>query len=144
MAPDWNSTLGLSTVFVLSLPAFHWQQKSIVKTDHARWDHSCNIINRQMIVVGGVSMNLQAIEENNGNWPWSVPDPWPQGLNVFDTTNMEWKDIYDPGAGPYRTPAIVKQYYASNPRYSSAILDDEELRDWFMKGQSFADCPLFD
>ncbi|MCJ1385717.1 hypothetical protein MMC17_008840 [Xylographa soralifera] len=113
-APDWNSTLALATVSVLSLPAFHWQQTTSFKPDHARYAHSCNAINRQMIVTGGNAITLQAINENNGTWPWNV-------------------DSYDSDAGLYQTPEIVKQYYASNPRYGSPILDDAVLRSWFIK-----------
>ena len=131
---DWDTSLGLDSVYVLSLPAFHWQQANYTP-QYVRFGATCNVINRQMIVVGGNIMTQQAISENNGTWPYSVVDPWPQGLGVFDITDMEWKDSYDAGAGPYRTPEMVKQYYASHPRYSSSVLDDTVLRSWFDKGE---------
>ena len=85
-------------------------------------------------------MTQQIISENNGTWPYGTVDPWPQGLGVFDITDLEWKDRYDASAGPYQTPEMVKQYYASNPRYPSPVLEDTVLRSWFVKGE-YMDTP---
>ena len=33
-----------------------------------------------------------------------TPDPWDQGLGIFDMSAMEWKDSYDPNAAAYTSP----------------------------------------
>ena len=33
-----------------------------------------------------------------------IPDPWPQGLGIFDMSAMAWKDKYDPKAEAYVSP----------------------------------------
>ena len=33
-----------------------------------------------------------------------IPDPWPQGLGIFDMSAMEWKANYDPEAKAYVSP----------------------------------------
>lgn len=40
-----------------------------------------------------------------------VPDPFLQGIGVFDMTNLVWKDSYDPNATSYKSPKIVKDWY---------------------------------
>lgn len=82
-------------VFVLSLPAFHWQKIANAPAVSRRL-HSCNIIgNRQMVSVGGQLGPPGDLE----------PDPWDQGLGIFDLSAMEWRDRYDSNAGAYVSPA---------------------------------------
>lgn len=60
---------------------------------------------RQMITVGGINRKL------------GVPtffkdrDPFPQGLGIFDLTELKWKDQYDAGAANYQSPDAVKAWY---------------------------------
>ena len=83
-----------NAVFVLSLPAFHWLQSEYTPT-LGRRGHSCSVIgNRQMVSVGGHIGQTNAF----------APDPWDQGLGVFDMSAMEWKDSYDPNAAAYTSP----------------------------------------
>lgn len=42
------------------------------------------------------------------------PDTWPFGLGIFDLSEMRFKDKYDSTAAAYRTPDIVKKWYAEN------------------------------
>ena len=127
--------VALATVFVLTLPGFHWQ-KANPTSDFVRTSHSCNIKNGQMIVVGGTvqtvadANTVNAESEAQGTYLSSV-DPWPQGLGVFDLSDMAWAGSYNASAGPYITPAIVKDYYAANARYPDSLLKDATLRDWF-------------
>lgn len=94
-----------------------------------------------MIVVGGSIFTVAGLESINAESEgegiyWSNADPWPQGLGVFDLTEMVWADSYDPSAGPYVTPKVVKEYYLNNPRYPDSVLQDSTLRDWFKVPQS--------
>lgn len=38
-------------------------------------------------------------------------DPWPQGIGVFDMTNLKFKDSFQAQAGAYKTPEIIKIYH---------------------------------
>ena len=38
-------------------------------------------------------------------------DPIPQGLQIFDLTEMTWSSKYDANAAPYTTPQVVKDWY---------------------------------
>ena len=94
-----------------------------------------------MIVVGGSTYTVAGFEQVNaeassGGIYWSNADPWPQGFGVFDLAKMVWTDSYDPSAGPYTTPKVVKEYYLNNPRYPDSLLQDPTLRDWFKVSQS--------
>ena len=62
----------------------------------------------------------------------SLPDPWLQGLGVFDLTAMEWKDRYDPAAAPYVTPDAVKAFYHMNGR-GPAKWTNDLVQAWFTK-----------
>jgi hypothetical protein len=133
----------LGNVFVLSLPAFNWQNATNggVSATIARSFHTCNVRNKQMIVVGGSTFTVAGFESINAEAEgegiyWSNADPWPQGLGVFDLTEMVWAESYDPSAGPYATPKVVKEYYIHNPRYPDSLLHDPTLRDWFKVPQS--------
>lgn len=41
-------------------------------------------------------------------------DTRTQGINIFDMTEMRWKNSYDAGAEAYKTPEVVKSYYRAN------------------------------
>ena len=113
----------LDVVYVLSLPAFHWQ-RSTYRPVHARSWHTCNVLdraNRQMAVIGGWDTT-----GNTSSWY----DPWAQGIGIFDLTEMAWKDHYDPSAGSYRTPQGLKDWYSQNGRYPSEW-DDPTVQGWF-------------
>ena len=129
---DIDSTVNLlGNVYVLSLPAFIWQ-----RTQFSPWfgrtAHTCNLINRQMIVVGGQIKTVADYEANNGlNYIRSL-DPWDQGLGVFDIVDMEWKQGFDASPGPYATPQTVKDVYSQNARYPASLLGDDILKAWFV------------
>ena len=131
MANNLDATLSLNAVYVLSLPAFNWQ-KITYESQYACWGHTCNAVNRQMIVIGGDIHTAAEFAANDGAFvSSSIADPWHQGLGVFDLTDMAWRNDYNPSAGPYITSNLVKEYYASNPRYPPALLKDPTLREWF-------------
>ena len=71
-----------------------------------RMDHTCEVIGkRQMIVVGGI------IAPFDSSKTWHDPDPFAQGLGIFDMTDLTWMSSYDANAAPYVTPEIVKDWY---------------------------------
>lgn len=77
-----------------------------------------------MAVVGGVNVpRASAIDI------WT-PDPWPNGIDVFDLTEMNWVDQYDPDAADYQSPNMVKEFYETNSRYP-AEWTSSEVESWF-------------
>ena len=76
-----------------------------------------------MIVVGG-----QVANDGSS----SIPDPWSQGIGVFDLSAMEWSDSYDPSAPAYVTPKTVKSYIEANGRFPSSW-DHPTVEAWFTK-----------
>lgn len=120
---------------MLSIPAFNWQKQD-TQPGVGRYLHSCNVAgNRQMISIGGRVTNATEFDEDGANdsiTDSSLPDPWPQGIGVFDLTDMVWKDTYDPNAAPYITPDIVKNQYRQNwqnPSSWSNLIN----QGWFTK-----------
>jgi len=75
-----------------------------------------------MAVVGGYDSTVN----NVTSWR----DPWPQGIGIFDLTDMNWKDHYDPSAEPYRSPDAVKDWYARNGRFPSQW-NNKTVQGWF-------------
>ena len=78
-----DPTLGLGSVYVLSLPSFHWQQTSYVP-QYGRYGYVCFVVNRHMISVGGSVVTQEGYDENGNSMPYTITDPWPQGLGVFE------------------------------------------------------------
>ncbi|KAF6832605.1 kelch repeat protein [Colletotrichum musicola] len=92
-------------VFILSLPAFTWTTVPYAPKNR-RYLHSCVVGGkRQMLVVGGLG---------DEHWDTLTPDPWPQGLGIFDMTDLEWKTEYNANAEDYETPSTVKTWYDQN------------------------------
>ncbi|KAK7966083.1 Kelch repeat-containing protein [Apiospora aurea] len=103
-------------IHVLSLPGFVFFKSPSSGTP--RNDHACALVGplnnetgrnqakRQMLSVGGSHGGL--------GFPKSelYPDPWKQGLGVFDLTDMVWKSQYDADARPYDTPKMIQDWYA--------------------------------
>jgi hypothetical protein len=122
-----------SDVYVLSLPGFVMFKSPNVGTP--RQDFTCVTVgkngsstaNRQMLVVGG----------SNGwlGFPKSVtdPDPWKQGLAIFDLTEMSWSSSYDPDTADYDSPEVVKTWY-SQGGVASVSWSSDELKTLFVGG----------
>lgn len=85
-----------------------------------------------MVSIGGQVANESAWE---AALPDSLPDPWQQGLGLFDLTAMEWKARYDADAAPYITPDPVKAFYQQNGRYPSSWTSSV-VQSWFEKNES--------
>ena len=59
---DIDTSIDIDTVWVLSLPAFNWEKTSSQSQNYSRQGHTCNVINRQMIAVGGVVQTAEAFD----------------------------------------------------------------------------------
>lgn len=112
----------LDKVWVLSLPSLTWYQSTYTPSD-ARFLHTCHVPGnrRQMVAIGGIIPELEI--------PLQPPDPWPQGLGIFDLTEMQWKDSYDAKAERYETPKVVKDGIESGGVYPGKW-DDPVISEW--------------
>ncbi|KAM0327209.1 hypothetical protein ACHAQA_006343 [Verticillium albo-atrum] len=92
-------------VYVLSLPGFVWS-KADYESKSPRIAHACVLAgNRQMISMGGVDSS------QGSPGIWEDIDPRPQGLGIFDMTEMKWTNSYDANASAYESPAGVQAWY---------------------------------
>lgn len=113
--PDADTFL---TTYALSLPAFRWF-KSNSTTPVRRACHTCQLIgNGQMISIGGYQVS------DHGQFG-AAPDPWLNGIGVFDMSAFAWADWYNAAAEPYSQPAVVKHYYENDyvePTWTDPVL----------------------
>jgi len=94
-------------IHVLSLPGFVFFKVDAPGLSTKRADHACVLVGRrQMLSVGGINIDL-SFPKN-----FEDPDPWGNGLGVFDLTELAWKDRYDAEAAAYQSPAAVTEWYA--------------------------------
>jgi hypothetical protein len=104
---DWSVN---DEVYVLSIPGFVWFMLSAPGAAPARYKHTCEVIGgRQLLSIGGLD-NPQS--SANEDLDYTIPDPFTQGIGIFDMTAAAWKNGYDADALPYQTPQIVKEWYA--------------------------------
>ncbi|KAK4223302.1 hypothetical protein QBC38DRAFT_334075, partial [Podospora fimiseda] len=87
--------------YVLSLPGFVWN-KLPVSPAGTRLHHSCVAVGtRQVLVVGGTTGSGM-----------KIPDPAPQGLQIFDMTKWEWSFTYESNdGGVYESGKAIKEWY---------------------------------
>ena len=129
-----QETIDAGLLYVLSLPSFHWQKQDAGTPTWGRYLHTCNIVGqRQMMVVGGMAINSTS-GDNGGQ---SAPDPWGQGIGVFDLSEMQWSDSYNANAPAYTTPQKMKDYIASNGRYPAQWSDDSVKNLFVQQGMHF-------
>ena len=86
-----------------------------------------------MIAVGGAILNgTELVDDTPNNIlpDHSLPDPWPQGIGVFDMTEMKWRDNYDPKSQPYKIPNTLKAYYQRNGLYPAGW-SSPSVQQWF-------------
>ncbi|KAM7207542.1 hypothetical protein V8F20_002020 [Naviculisporaceae sp. PSN 640] len=153
----WSGNPGSGSVrfddaYVLTLPGFHW-----VKADYAaanpRYGLSCNAVGGgQVITIAGVDptqgqeQQRQQRQQNGGsrnrqnnqNNPndgyylgFNTPDPFTQGLGVFDLGSLSWKSSYSPRPFLYTPNSQVQDYYNVNGRQPSDGFDSSSLQSLF-------------
>ena len=118
----WNFLPGLGTVQfdtvnILTLPAFHWISVPY-NPQNPRHGHSCNAVGgSQIITIGGVDSNSQVTQWNSTQViqsQYDSPDPFAQGLAIFDMTNLAFVNQYTAGAPPYEQSDVIKKFYAQS------------------------------
>lgn len=119
-------------VFVLSLPGFNFFKAESPGTPRA--DHVCVTIGigkRQMLSYGGVDGGSGLASSS------MTPDPWKQGIGIYDMSELKWLDSYDPiaAAASYESPAMVTDWYR-NAGMESVIWDSDAVKALFINGSS--------
>ncbi|KAK4102835.1 hypothetical protein N658DRAFT_422866 [Parathielavia hyrcaniae] len=93
--------------YVLSLPGFVWTK---VPTSPAGLRRSLACVpvgKRQVLSIGGTSIG------DSKSKGFNEQDPAPQGLLLFDITELKWKDSYDPNAAAYVRAADIEAWYSN-------------------------------
>ncbi|KAK1579494.1 kelch repeat protein [Colletotrichum navitas] len=95
-------------VYVLSLPGFVWMKADYTPSS-PRDCMSCVVAGqRQMVTFGGI--DRMRWNDNSTNF-FRDPDPFPQGVGIFDLTDLKWKDEYNADASSYDSPGAIKAWY---------------------------------
>ncbi|KAK3290355.1 uncharacterized protein B0H64DRAFT_63622 [Chaetomium fimeti] len=104
--------------YVLSLPGFVWTKLPDPETG-ARQSHTCvSVGKRQVLSIGGTDTG------------WAQPDPAPQGLLLFDMTEMKWKTSYDANAAAYERATVIDTWY-NNGSLDVVEWSSNAVRDMF-------------
>ncbi|KAK4125179.1 hypothetical protein N657DRAFT_570082 [Parathielavia appendiculata] len=93
--------------YILSLPGFVWTKVPTSPAGMRRSLACVPIGKRQILSIGGTSIG------DSKSKGWNEQDPAPQGLLLFDMTELMWKDSYDPNAAAYERPADIKTWYSN-------------------------------
>ena len=102
---DNSQQASFNVVYVLSLPAFVWFKVNDTSAD-PRTQHTCNVAgDRQVISFGGFNPTVSYPDYFNDT------DPWPQGLGIFDMTDLKWTNNYDAAATSYALPSVMRDWY---------------------------------
>ena len=119
----WGTNLGpvtvqYDTINILTIPAFHWISVPY-NPQNPRHGLSCNAVGgSQILTIGGVDSNANVAfgtpQQNTESTFDSSPDPFAQGLAVFDMTTLAFSDRFTAGAPPYQQSNVVKQFYSQS------------------------------
>lgn len=123
----WNNTLGeysisFDAAYVLSLPSFNWFKADYEATS-PRHGLTCEHIGGgQVLTVGGLDTS-QHDASNQYRGVFHTEDTFPQGLGVFDLSNMSFVDSFDANRTTYDYADSLRTYYQSRDRISSSMGD---------------------
>ena len=127
---------GLDEVYVLSIPSFVWFKANYTSSD-PRVYHTCNIVgNRQMLSIGGLNPSAANFTAAD-----SDPDPFWEGVKVFDLTALQWTNYFNATAAPYVAPSAVLAHYAAGSRYPSTW-SSKDVENLFLMPTSKSTTPF--
>ncbi|KAK0728247.1 hypothetical protein B0T26DRAFT_767475 [Lasiosphaeria miniovina] len=133
----WAGELGSAAVsydeaFVLTLPGFRWI-KADYPARHPRYGLTCNAAGGgQVLTIGGVdpTQNMSASADAY-EAVFGTPDPFVQGLAVFDLGSLAWKDAYVSKPAAYVSAPQIQKYYNANGRTPDGGFDSTDLKTLF-------------
>jgi hypothetical protein len=83
--------------WVLSLPSFQWQM--VHSGNSPRYSHTCHVVGRQMITVGGSDTS-----KTRSGCDWET-----KGIGVLDMSAVTWGSQFNVNADPYSVPTAIVQ-----------------------------------
>ncbi|KAK0719978.1 hypothetical protein B0H67DRAFT_534076 [Lasiosphaeris hirsuta] len=128
----WDGTLGLTALpydeaFVLTLPGFHWTKANYLAL-HPRHGLTCNAVGGgQILTIGGVD----TMQKGSYSAAFDTPDPFTQGLAIFDLISLTWRDSYSVNPDSYTPAPEVHAYYKTNGRSPTAGFTSPALESLF-------------
>jgi hypothetical protein len=98
-----------SDVYVLTLPGFHWElAKPALGVHFQRAAGACAVVGQsQFLSFGG----LRATQGRSPEDYWLDPDPWTQGIGIFDMSSWSWKARFDADADSYVQHENLRKWY---------------------------------
>ena len=123
------TTVPLNTVYILSLPAFNWFIAADT-TQHSRAGHTCEAVGgSQIVVVGGFDPDLNGPGGNSiVEAEFSTPDPFAQGLAIFDLRTLDFAAQYVAGgAAVYEPNEVITQFYTQGSYSGNLAADVAQL-----------------
>lgn len=109
-----TSSVPCDTVNILSLPAFNWFSAAY-NPQNPRSGHTCEAVGgSQIAIIGGKDAN-PPVESGvpEAKTTLSTPDPFAQGLAIFDLRTLEFASEYKVGGGAvYEPNQVITQFYA--------------------------------
>ena len=67
-----------------------------------------------MLSIGGVNPTRSTYQA-----AYNDPDPFWEGIKIFDMTTLQWTNYFNSSAAPYTVPSAIAAHYAAGPRYPS-------------------------
>ena len=122
-----DASVLLDTVNILSLPGFNWISVAY-NPQYARTAHTCEAVGgSQIAIVGGYDADPPSNNVTTANAvsrsEFSTPDPFAQGLAIFDLQTLDFAAEYVAGGGAvYEPNEAITQFYAQGS-YSGNLLE---------------------
>ena len=118
-----TSSVPLDTVNILSLPAFHWFSAAY-NPQNPRSGHTCESVGgSQIVIIGGKDANPPVRSGvPDTEITLSTPDPFAQGLAIFDLRTLEFATEYKAGGGEVYEPNQVIKLFYTQGSYSGYLL----------------------
>ena len=111
-----------NTIHILTLPAFHWIQVQY-PGEPSLYGHTCTLVGgSQILVVGGADPGVDSSDPTSPGATGqsaayridqntiSTPDPWKQGMGIYDLSSLQWKNRYECKTAPYQQAPVVERY----------------------------------
>lgn len=108
------------TINILTLPAFHWIRVPY-NPQNPRHGLTCEHVGgSQILTIGGVDSNPRDAAQNLAspsainNSTFDSPDPFAQGLAIFDMTTLTFQSQFRAGTPSYEQPDVLKEFYSQS------------------------------
>ena len=113
------------TISILTIPAFHWLSVPY-NPQNPRLQHTCTAVGgSQILIVGGWDGNIPqdyGNDEDIVKSQFSTPDPFAQGLAIFDLQTWTFADGFTAGLpSQYEQSDQIKQIYGQSLPYAIPI-----------------------